>query len=196
MKTYAVCCALLLLCACTKTTNLSFFSDKLASSRLRNVPYIIKKGEHYAVPTSYRLVAFDELRFLVQFDSSAIYQTESAENQYDINKLYGFSDNNSDHHLYSARFGWRWSDGALRLFAYVYNDGEVARRELAPVPIGVSLECRILVSGNQYIFYYGDNWASMPRESSTPVAQGYMLHPYFGGDETALHDITINIIEL
>lgn len=196
MKTYAVCCALLLLCACTKTTDLSFLYDKLASARPRNIQYVIKKGEHYAEPTSYRLLASEELRFQVQFDSSAIYQTVSKENQYDINKLYGFSDNNSEHHLYSARFGWRWSDGALRLFAYVYNAGVPVSRELASIPIGASLECRIRVSGNQYIFYYGDNWISMPRGSTTPVGQGYMLYPYFGGNETAPHDISINIIDL
>lgn len=196
MKTYALCCVLLLLCGCTKTTDLSFLSDKLASARPRNIQYTIKKGAHYADPTAYRPATFSELRFLVQFDSSAVYQTVSAENQYDINKLYGFSDNDSEHHLFSARFGWRWSDGALRLFAYVYNAGVLTWRELATINIGDSLECSIHVSGNEYIFYYGDRWVSMPRESTTPAAQGYMLYPYFGGDEPAPQDISINIIDL
>jgi hypothetical protein len=196
MKTYAVCCVLLLLCACTKTTDLSFLSNKLASARPRNIQYTIKKGEHYADRNTFRQAAFEELRFLVQFDSSAIYQTAAKENQYDINKLYGFSDNNSEHHLFSARFGWQWSDGALRLFAYVYNAGVLTSRELGTINIGASVECSIRISGNHYIFYYGDNWISMPRESTSAAAAGYMLFPYFGGDEPAPHDISINIIDL
>ena len=196
MKTYALCCMLLLLCACSKTTDLSFLSNKMAAARPRNIQYIIKKGDHYADQNIYRQVNLPELRFMVQFDSSAVYQTVEKENQYDINKLYGFSDNNSEHHLYSARFGWRWSDGALRLFAYVYNAGVVSYRELTTLQIGSSMECGITVAGSGYIFHYDGNQTVMPRESTTPVAEGYMLYPYFGGNEKAPQDIYINIIDL
>jgi hypothetical protein len=33
----------------------------------------------------------------------------------------------------------------------------------------------------------------MPRAAATVKAKGYRLYPYFGGDETAPHDITISI---
>jgi len=36
----------------------------------------------------------------------------------------------------------------------------------------------------------------MPRESTTTMAEGYQLYPYFGGDETAPHDIFIWIEKL
>ena len=60
-------------------------------------------------------VEYSERKFVVKFDSTSIYNTLIPSNQYDINKLYGFSDNDSVHHLYSARFGWRWSDQARKL---------------------------------------------------------------------------------
>lgn len=78
-------------------------------------------------------VEYAELKFVVKFDSSAIYNTVDPSNQYDINKLYGFSDNDSLHQRYSARFGWRWSDNALRIFAYVYNSGVRSSKELGAI---------------------------------------------------------------
>jgi hypothetical protein len=36
----------------------------------------------------------------------------------------------------------------------------------------------------------------MTRESKTEKAEGYKLFPYFGGDETAPHNISIWIKEL
>jgi hypothetical protein len=71
--------------------------------------YTIPKGQHFAASNSFQSVDTDTLQFMVQFDSSAIYQTIAAENQHDINKLYGFSDNGAAHHQLSARFGWSWT---------------------------------------------------------------------------------------
>src|SRR5690349_7590945 len=77
--------------------------------------YIIAAGQHYCNQSSYRSVESSEMKFLVKFDSTAIYTTMDPANQEDINKLFGFSDNGMDHHQFSARIGWRWSQGALRL---------------------------------------------------------------------------------
>ena len=196
MKTYALCCALLLLCACTKTTDLSFLAPRNTAPSSAFTRYTIKKGDHFADRSVYHPVSFNQLRFQVLFDSSAIYRTLSEVNQYDVNKLYGFSDNNSDHHQFSARFGWRWSDGAIRLFAYVYNNGYLSIEELATVQVGTPIECSIRATENEYVFYYGDRWMTVPRNSTTPMAEGYLLYPYFGGDETAPQDIFINIKNL
>jgi hypothetical protein len=112
-------------------------------------------------------------------------------NQYDINKLYGFSDNNADHHQFSARFGWRWSDNALRLFAYVYNNGIVISKELGSVTIGKEVNCSIKVGEAIYTFIIDEITEYLPRSSTTSLAKGYLLYPYFGGDELAPHDINI-----
>src|SRR5690606_10272540 len=65
------------------------------------IQYLIRQGQHYCDNNSFRKVSVSEMKFIVRFDSTAIYQTISAENQYDINKLFGFSDNNKDHHSFS-----------------------------------------------------------------------------------------------
>lgn len=160
------------------------------------IKYTIQKGNQYCDGNSYRPVQVTEMKFAVRFDSTAIYRTQLPENQYDINKLYGFSDNNADHHQYSARFGWRWSDNALRLFAYIYNEGTVSSRELTTVPIGSETSCSIKVSGSTYLFTVNGDTTSMPRSATTAKGAGYQLYPYFGGDETAPHQINIWIRDL
>lgn len=160
------------------------------------IKYTINKGDQYCDKSAYKAVELQELKFNVRFDSSAIYQTASKINQLDINKLYGFSDNNSFHHLYSARIGWRWSDNALRLFAYIYNDGVRQSEELGAIPIGKEVYCSIKVNGDEYVFTMNDTKKVLPRKSKTAKGQGYMLYPYFGGDELAPHNISIWIMDI
>ena len=158
--------------------------------------YTIRAGQQYCDQSIYKQTNYSELKFIVRFDSTAVYKTASSENQLDVNKLYGFSDNNSDHHQFSARFGWRWSEGALRLFGYVYNNGEMSYEELGAINIGTEYNCAIKVTPANYIFTFNNNSKNMPRISTTATAAGYQLYPYFGGNETAPHDINIWIKEL
>jgi hypothetical protein len=155
------------------------------------IKYTIQKGNQYCDGNVYKAIETSEMKFVVKFDSTAIYETQSAENQYDINKLYGFSDNNADHHQYSARFGWRWSGEALRLFAYVYNNGSVTSKELPIVPIGAEINCAIKVTSTNYLFTVNGITTQLPRIATTEKAKGYQLYPYFGGDEVAPHQINI-----
>jgi hypothetical protein len=158
--------------------------------------YIIKQGQQYSNYSSYAQVSLDQQSFVVRFDSSAIYQTADPSNQNDINKLFGFSDNNAQHHEFSARFGWRWSNNALRLFAYVYNNSVRVSKELGTVDLGAENHCSIKVSGDTYLFSLNGVTTTMPRASSTANAEGYKLFPYFGGDELAPHTISIWIKEI
>ena len=160
------------------------------------INYTIKKGEQYCDKSSFKGIETSEMKFIVKFDSSAVYQTADPANQYDINKLFGFSDNNGPHHVFSARIGWRWSDNALRLFGYIYNESKVEYKELAPVAIGKEIACSIKVTATSYIFSVDGVMLSMQRLSTTPQAKGYQLYPYFGGDEVAPHDIRISIKQL
>jgi hypothetical protein len=155
------------------------------------VKYTIQKGNQYCDGNTYKAIETSEMKFVVKFDSTAIYETQLTENQYDINKLYGFSDNNSDHHQYSARFGWRWSAKALRLFAYVYNEGAVISIELATVAIGEETSCSITITSSNYLFMVNGITTQLPRTASTQKAKGYQLYPYFGGNEAAPHLINV-----
>lgn len=155
--------------------------------------YTIRKGQNYADGNAYKAVETSEMKFIVKFDSTAVYKTVLPENQYDINKLYGFSDNNTDHHQYSARFGWRWSNNALRLFAYIYNNGSVLSREVKAVNIGEEVFCKIQVTSTSYLFTINDYTERFPRMATTTQAKGYQLYPYFGGDEVAPHNVYVYI---
>lgn len=160
------------------------------------VQYMILSGQQYCDKNAYQAIKLDQLSFVVKFDSSAIYKNTNPANQDDINKLFGFSDNKALHHEYSARFGWRWSNNALRLFGYIYNNSARTSKELGTVNIGAENTCSIKVSGSTYIFTLNGESATMPRESKTVKAEGYKLYPYFGGDEMAPHNISILIKEL
>jgi hypothetical protein len=193
-KTFAFAALLLLfVCGCRKEYNAQDSATPSSTASFKE--YIIPKGEHYATDNSLKAVDVSELRFVVKFDSSAVYQTTDPENQYDINKLYGFSDNGALHQQFSARFGWRWSDGALRLFAYTYNGGVRDSKELGVINIGEEVHCAIKVSGERYVFRVKDSVETMPRLSATAKAKGYQLYPYFGGDEAAPHEVRIWIRE-
>jgi hypothetical protein len=157
--------------------------------------FTIRKGQQYCDQTTIVPVAYDELKFIVKFDNSASYQTIDPANQEDINKLFGFSDNNKLHQEYSARFGWNWSRDSLRLFAYVYNNSVRTFKEISAILTGTEYNASIKVENSNYIFTLNDKTVEMPRESTTAKGEGYKLFPYFGGDEVAPHDITIWIKE-
>ena len=194
-----------ILSSCTKSVEkveqksppISTKNDTTVNSEFKQ--YIILPGKQFAEGTA---MLFDEvniarLHFYAVFDSTAIYTTDTASNQYDINKLYGFADNNVfDHHKFSARFGWNWNKGALRLLAYVYNNGEVSNKPLGTIAIGKQADCTIIIKGSQYQFVLNGITTVMPRASTTATAIGYKLYPYFGGTETAPHQININIKEI
>ena len=171
------------------------FSGDASSLQPDFKTYTIKAGEHYSDQNVYAEIETHVLKFSVRFDSSAIYSSLLPENQYDINKLYGFSDNASHHHEYSARMGWGWSENELRLYAYVYNAGTVLSKEITTVVPGSEVSCSIEADSSHYIFRVNHITEALPRSATTVKGKGYRLYPYFGGDEPAPHNITIKIRE-
>ena len=188
--------ALFLMTGCNKMANAIIDKSTSPNSSNQLIKHTIQQGNHYCDANTFRQIKLSEMKFTARFDSTAIYQTRSAENQYDINKLYGFSDNNANHQQYSARLGWRWSDGALRLFAYIYNAGQVSSKELTTVSIGSEINCSIKLTSENYVFTVNDVTTQLPRMATTETAEGCQLYPYFGGDEAAPHQINIWIKNL
>jgi len=139
-------------------------------------------------------MTLSEMSFIVKFDSSAIYRTVHPENQFDINKLYGFSEG-LDPHLNSARIGWSYNENALRLYAYSYKKGIVSSREIVSVPLGTEISCSISLGPENYVFRVFDISVSLPREPAPAPASVYQLFPYFGGDEPAPADVRIIILD-
>lgn len=160
------------------------------------VEHNIAAGTHNTDKNGYRAVNTTEMKFVVRFDNSAVYQTVNPNNQGDINKLYGFSDNNQEHHINSARIGWRWYNNQLQLLAYVYNNSIQSDRMIASVPLNQDINASIKVEGSTYIFNVNGTVVTMPRASTTPAAVGYQLYPYFGGDEVSPQNIKILIKDI
>lgn len=156
--------------------------------------YVIKKGQQFTGSITSE-VKTTELKFKVMFDSSAIYTTSDPGNQIDINKLYGFSDCGTEHHVHSARFGWRWTNDSLRLFAYCYKNRVLTFHEMGTVLINNEHSCSIKIQGDKYLFNLDGKTHEMERGCNDTLGKRYRLFPFFGGDESAPHDITIKIKE-
>ncbi|OKL41445.1 hypothetical protein [Pontibacter flavimaris] len=157
--------------------------------------YTIKKGAHYSDKNNVRKLTTSRIRFEVTFDSTAIYTSVKPNNQADINKLYGLSDCNTSHHTNSARFGWRWYNNRLEVLAYTYLNKKWEYKLLGSVPLGQKVALELRMEEGNYVFEMLGKEVDMPR-ACNGAAEGYQLYPYFGGDETAPHDITIRIKDL
>ena len=158
--------------------------------------YIIKAGKNYAEGTSYPAFSGSILKFKAILDSSCIYSTVNPVNQADINKLYGFSDANTHHQVNSARLGWNWLNGQMHIHAYCYAGGVRYYSELGTVPLNTPFDCSIEVLPSAYIFTLNGHKDTLSRGTSDALAKGYMLQPYFGGDEPAPHEMKVKIREL
>lgn len=156
--------------------------------------YTIKAGEHDC-DNQYQQVATAAMHFSVKFDSSAVYQTKDPVNQFDINKLYGLSDCNTSHHENSARMGWCWVDKQLQIHAYAYKNGHRKENFITAIPIGEEVKMSIEMLDSTYIFKVADKFTELPRGCSGQ-GTGYKLYPYFGGDETAPHEIKVKVKDL
>jgi hypothetical protein len=157
--------------------------------------YVIKKGNHFAEQSRVVVLSGNGVNCKVMFDSTAVYSTTAANNQGDVNKLIGFSDCNTDHHENSARLGWAWSGKELVVYVYAYSNGIRAIRKLSTVDIRKIFSCSVTAGENQYYFTVAGKTDSLARHCRGGTFSRYKLFPYFGGDETAPHDINIFIKE-
>jgi len=154
--------------------------------------YTIAKGQHYCDKRPLKFVTVTEMKFYAKFDQSAVYQTSIPANQADINKLWGFSEG-LDNQYNSARIGWGYSNGAVRLYGYVHNKGVRYSKEITTVVIGEDVSCSIKISGSNYVFTAKGISVTLPRGTTATKASGLQQYPYFGGDEVAPQTIKIYI---
>ena len=204
----------MLLFSCTKQGIRSDETNKSASAKTANSPsqvqreaattfrkFTIQKGAHYCDQNTLSHVSGATMSFVAKFDSTAIYPAVITDynHAYDVNKLWGFSEGFSNQYN-SARIGWRWLNGQLQLFAYVYVKGTLLRDPISydppfikSVQIGSEVNCSIAVSGSKYIFTVDGVTVQTTRGTTTSTYSGYQQYPYFGGTLTAPHLINIYI---
>ncbi len=157
--------------------------------------YFITKGQHYSAQSAQIVLNTPSIKCDVIFDSSAIYQNTEPNNQLDVNKLIGFSDCGAGHHENSARLGWNWNGKQIVIYAYAYAGTQRIILPIDSVKIGKSFYCSIEAIEGNYHFAVADKKLTIPRFCNSYSGSFYKLFPYFGGDETAPHDIRIYIRE-
>ena len=174
---------ILLLCfSCKKIDNNGF------------VTYTIKQDNHKST-YGMKFTRSNSLNFQVIFDSSAIYTTNDSLNQYDINKLYGLSDCGDFHTESSIRIGWRWLNDSLELHWFKHN-GNFEFEKIKCVQLNKIINCSIELIDSEYIITIDGTQITIDRPCSRCRNSKYYLWPYFGGNETAPHDIKIKIKDL
>jgi hypothetical protein len=182
------------LAGCTKEDLLRTLSNETRIGEERS--FLIRKGNHAADGNNLEIIDRNYIHVRVQFDSSAIYVAATGNNQGDVNKLLGFSDCDTHHQENSARIGWSWNGKAIVLYAYAYVNKERMIKTLASVFINEPIQCSIRAEGEKYYFEVNGHKDSLPRHCGDYQGSRYRLYPYFGGDETAPHDISIKITEV
>ncbi|MFZ4713293.1 MAG: hypothetical protein ACOYL6_06265 [Bacteriovoracaceae bacterium] len=172
----------------------SFFIGLFFSATVFAKTYYLPKGTHGFYWVKFPPTMSNDYNYRVRFDETAIYTTRDPSNQSDINKLFGFADCTSFVHTNSARFGWRWYQNQLQILAYTYAKKVRSFEYVQTVQLNTSYDLKILTSGDQYIFYVdGVEKIRMKRGCSSPRALKYKLYPFFGGNEVAPHDISIEL---
>jgi hypothetical protein len=160
--------------------------------------HVVKKGHHYFKP-HHNKITFEKTIFKrVVFEYDCKYDL-SDDDQLDINKLFGVGFF-PHHHRNSIRYGWRWNNDrhVIELFAYVYDRGKRKAQYILDLKIGVQYTLCLFINTENCLFVIQDQrgWTirTLLIKHTIPIMLlGYTLHPYFGGNKTAPHSMTINI---
>ena len=154
--------------------------------------YQIKSGNHRS-GIFFRPFLKSRLSFCAKFSQSCIYNFNTVD-QFDINKLMGFS--RGLHHHNSARIGWRSKEDKIEIVSYCYiNKIRIQEETLAIISPEENIYCSIFdkktswIISVQTISFYKK--IEIPKDNV--IKFGYMLFPYFGGNMTAPNNMEINI---
>ena len=157
--------------------------------------YTIKEGKHKS-RSRYKTTKTNCLQFQAIFDESAIYTSQDPANQYDVNKLYGLSDCGNSHTETSIRFGWRWLNDSLEILWFKHANNSFSFAKIKSIDFGEIVNFNIQFDDNYYYMSVGSDTITVARPCNRSSNRKYFLWPYFGGNETAPHDIKILIKDL
>ena len=153
--------------------------------------FTIKKGKHRST-NALNYSKDTVFGWNITFDSSAIYKCVDSLNQYDINKLIGWSDCGDSHTESSIRFGWRWLNDSLEIHWFKHEAGEFSFDLIKRVSICEEHYYELTIFRWDYKLVVDGTYVYVPRNCPRDKRR-YQLYPYFGGDETAPHNIKIQI---
>lgn len=152
----------------------------------------IKRGTHAPFRLPKLIINDDLLVYKVTFTDSCRYSI--GEDQADINKLFGIG-YPPHHHNTSIRVGWNYDDdfGTIRLFSYWYHNWSRDWTYLCSVDINKPIDITMEISKDRHSIIVND----IRHDIMIPNKRiGFLLRPYFGGNQKAPHDITIHLTKI
>ncbi|MCB9231404.1 MAG: hypothetical protein H6581_07070 [Bacteroidia bacterium] len=156
---------------------------------MRNLTYIIREGRHFGTDRT-NLIAFKtRMEFDALLDESCLYTP--TQNPPQINKLFGFSF--GFHQGASARIGWHADGEKFWFHSYVYTaPGKMEHRLLGP---GLPGEVHHFMIRRTDLLVDIEMDREIYHQYTLEKACfiGYLLHPYFGGQVPAPHEMTIRL---
>ena len=152
---------------------------------------IIKKGTHKSWQCPELILNRDIIRYIVRFDDSCRYNI--GKDQGDINKLFGVG-YFPHHQRNSVRIGWNYhpETDKIRLYAYWYINGVRDWLYMDSVNIGEYVYLSIYINRGTHLIDIKEKTFVIVSKGSF----GYLLGPYFGGNQTAPHNINLEIRRL
>jgi len=162
--------------------------------------FTIKKDQHFNNQFCFKMLNLLNISknqaFTTTFTNSCIYTLPNSD-QEDINKLFGFSC--GMHHKNSARFGWSYINNKIQLWAYYYNDTQRYNTYITSLELNKPYQLYLNALESYYEFLVEHDYAvvariKVPRKNKKTI--GYNLWPYFGGNNSAPHDIKIQMVKI
>ena len=152
----------------------------------------IPKGEHYSDDGYFSGFFFgSEISGTFKAVDWVDFKLRNSDDK-DTNKIIGFSDSFS-HKKHSVRIGWRLNKhNELLMVAFYHVNGTYIHSDLGYFDPEKEYEFRIKVSKNHYHVWVGDYFDYLPRHSKYWFLR-YIIPPYYGGDNTAPHDIKFDV---
>lgn len=158
----------------------------------------IKTGTHSSFKLPSLVIGQDKITYKVRFTPSCRYEIGLAD-QLDINKLFGIG-YFPHHHKNSMRFGWRYviDMDAIEIMAYYYVDGQRMYEHVAFLKIdGNYTFIMYILPDGHLLTVLDDDGKYVAGDVLINHLKGrnfgYLLRPYFGGNQTAPHNIHIDM---
>jgi len=164
--------------------------------------FVIKRNRHNARPKGIRKLQLKKdfsrtLHFQIRFDSSVRYATSDPQNQWDWNKVMGFTTYLI--HKNSIRLGWRYdpTTDLVELGYYGYLARQRSSKQLAEIPIGEWADVELGMDDERmYVEVDGvrhEESGDMDLPSWLPIGTVALVTAYFGGDEKSPQSIRVEV---
>jgi hypothetical protein len=168
---------------------------------VNDASFEIREGKHDSNPAGLKKMQVESevdrlLTFQAFFHSDAAYLTTDPVNQHDWNKLMGITA--VDIHGNSIRTGWRYepSTDQIELGFYGYRDGVRVSQQLTEVDLEEWVDVTLEFTEDRYYAEVNGHAHEVAGPSDPGLfdrTTWVLRTAYFGGDETAPHDIHIDV---